>query len=177
MISCSCIRQERLIRFYYERCVTLECKECGSYFKQRFPKQTICVKCYYALNPEKDYVRCNKENLFTITGQPKRTSQKKYFSGYTPFNEQMGVYDEELLIDETYIKKVTKSSIPSKTGNVRNENKIGSNNLTNTSSSKLRIEDRWDEKKIKVKMKEIRESGFNKEKYPLTKHLLVVKNY
>ena len=173
------LRRGKIDKIFCKKGVTLECKECGGFFKEKWATQTICAKCWRALNPEKDYVRQNKERQ-AHSGEINKYHKNNYNSGYRPFEEQMGVTDNDLLNDTAYIERVTKSSKESKTGNVRNEKEVSSNK-TDTSISESRFEDSWektvDVDTLKERMNVVRKSGFDRNNFPINEPQPYLKKY
>jgi len=85
----------------------MDCKNCGSSFKQKFPTQTLCVNCYYEEHPEKDYRKQNRDRLYSQVGHPMKKTSGSYYGKFIPMEEQIGIADNELLNDDDYIQKVT----------------------------------------------------------------------
>ena len=78
------------------------CEECSEEFISKFYGQRICVKCYYTLNPTKDYVKHNKERLAGALGVNRIGSNRfdSVYSDFSPTDETRGVSDDELVFDK-----------------------------------------------------------------------------
>jgi hypothetical protein len=78
------------------------CEECSGEFIPKFYGQQTCVKCYYELNPDKDYVKHNKERLAGALGVNRIGSNRfgSIYNDYGLIDQSKGVSDDELVFDK-----------------------------------------------------------------------------